>query len=826
MTQSRGAIAATCASLAPPPTELVRCHSASDALESTCSESDSSHEMPLAILMPKAQRPHHVARLKRHNTQESGCESDVTFESDPTSRPISPPFGANNTIKHAADAATTATSQATVVAGKLFVGGLAPEVTALNLREHFGRFGRVTDAVVVRHSTTRKSRGFGFVTFENQVSAAHLAQQAEQSCGPAHVINGRVVEVRSARQPNNHKSRIVRRDAIRGHTQCAVKSVEGLGARDDDDTAAAATATATAECVADNTRGRAVSCDDTDYIRTTSQACDEDHGGDVSLTISVDSDDAPEDSSASSSNETDTSTSTSTPTAAQEQQQRRPGLRVNRRYVSMPDPRVAAHAQAAEAAEALAAEVLAIAVDECESPLTPRGMRWRAMSESVLSPMVKKSSSSSDAAAKHCERLLSGEGGYSSSSSITATEDEEETNNNNNYGGRTSRCSSGTTATNVVSSNACKLFVGGLSPLVRSRDLRVFFTQFGVVKDAVVMFDRRTNRSRGFGFVTFATRAAAALAVCSSPATPEYTLLGKRIDVKVAESRATMASTTSSVSLSSDMHSWQSSTMMMMAPGTFDGLEKGGGVFWGCEEEGAGSNSGASTPSTRRRRNNNSRKAAAASRMHTQKHMMHGEQHQWPQQQWQRVGGPHATVNDHVNYQHQHYAAADAQSVVHGYESPTTPHHHCATTTAGAAAVAPAMQYMLVYPNGQTAYHGMVGSHVYHQPYAAAYYYPSVTSPFMHASAPASPGFASPNCYSFHPSHANANADAADRGAPVVDPVAGGEPASTISLTAESEEYCPRVDSPTTCMDHATLLTSFLESSPPPPPPPPQQHAE
>lgn len=30
-----------------------------------------------------------------------------------------------------------------------------------------------------------------------------------------------------------------------------------------------------------------------------------------------------------------------------------------------------------------------------------------------------------------------------------------------------------------------------------------FFSQFGTVVDAKVMFDRDTGRSRGFGFVTF-----------------------------------------------------------------------------------------------------------------------------------------------------------------------------------------------------------------------------------------------------------------------------------------------------------------------------------
>jgi cold-inducible RNA-binding protein len=48
-----------------------------------------------------------------------------------------------------------------------------------------------------------------------------------------------------------------------------------------------------------------------------------------------------------------------------------------------------------------------------------------------------------------------------------------------------------------------KLFVGGLSWGTSSDDLRQAFSRFGVVLEAVIVNDRATGRSRGFGFVTF-----------------------------------------------------------------------------------------------------------------------------------------------------------------------------------------------------------------------------------------------------------------------------------------------------------------------------------
>jgi RNA recognition motif-containing protein len=48
-----------------------------------------------------------------------------------------------------------------------------------------------------------------------------------------------------------------------------------------------------------------------------------------------------------------------------------------------------------------------------------------------------------------------------------------------------------------------KLFVGGLAWGTSSEALKAAFSQYGDIEDAIVLTDRETGRSRGFGFVTF-----------------------------------------------------------------------------------------------------------------------------------------------------------------------------------------------------------------------------------------------------------------------------------------------------------------------------------
>ncbi|KAI9179020.1 hypothetical protein H9P43_005682 [Blastocladiella emersonii ATCC 22665] len=58
-----------------------------------------------------------------------------------------------------------------------------------------------------------------------------------------------------------------------------------------------------------------------------------------------------------------------------------------------------------------------------------------------------------------------------------------------------------------------KLFIGGLSYDTTNDTLQAHFEEFGKIEDAVVINDRETGRSRGFGFVTFAEESEADAAI-------------------------------------------------------------------------------------------------------------------------------------------------------------------------------------------------------------------------------------------------------------------------------------------------------------------------
>ncbi|XP_045485172.1 heterogeneous nuclear ribonucleoprotein A1 [Pieris rapae] len=75
---------------------------------------------------------------------------------------------------------------------KLFIGGLDYRTTDTSLKEFYEQWGEIVDVVVMKDPQTKRSRGFGFITY----SQAHMVDDAQKN--RPHKIDGRVVEPKRA----------------------------------------------------------------------------------------------------------------------------------------------------------------------------------------------------------------------------------------------------------------------------------------------------------------------------------------------------------------------------------------------------------------------------------------------------------------------------------------------------------------------------------------------------------------------------------------------------------------------------------------------------
>ena len=76
---------------------------------------------------------------------------------------------------------------------KLFVGGLSWDTTNEGLHGAFSRFGEIAEATVINDRDTGRSRGFGFVTFVNDESAASAISEMNGA-----ELDGRTIKVNEA----------------------------------------------------------------------------------------------------------------------------------------------------------------------------------------------------------------------------------------------------------------------------------------------------------------------------------------------------------------------------------------------------------------------------------------------------------------------------------------------------------------------------------------------------------------------------------------------------------------------------------------------------
>lgn len=84
--------------------------------------------------------------------------------------------------------------------GKIFVGGIAPDVTHQEFTDYFKQFGSIIDSQLMIDKDTGKSRGYGFVTYDSAQAVDRVTRQKYV------MFHGRQMEIKKA-EPRNQQTR-------------------------------------------------------------------------------------------------------------------------------------------------------------------------------------------------------------------------------------------------------------------------------------------------------------------------------------------------------------------------------------------------------------------------------------------------------------------------------------------------------------------------------------------------------------------------------------------------------------------------------------------
>ncbi|KAL8501741.1 hypothetical protein ACS0TY_021018 [Phlomoides rotata] len=73
--------------------------------------------------------------------------------------------------------------------GKIFIGGLAKDTTLDTFVKYFGKYGEITDSVIMKDRNTGRPRGFGFITYADP-------SVVDTVIAETHIINSKQVEIK------------------------------------------------------------------------------------------------------------------------------------------------------------------------------------------------------------------------------------------------------------------------------------------------------------------------------------------------------------------------------------------------------------------------------------------------------------------------------------------------------------------------------------------------------------------------------------------------------------------------------------------------------
>merc|ERR1719435_637028 len=106
----------------------------------------------------------------------------------------------------------------------MFIGGLSWQTTPESVREYFSQFGDVAEVMVMKDPATRRSRGFGFITFTQAGSVSKVLSY------PAHQLDGKLIEPKVAVPRKSNPKLVMRTKKIFVGGLSATTSLEDVKA--------------------------------------------------------------------------------------------------------------------------------------------------------------------------------------------------------------------------------------------------------------------------------------------------------------------------------------------------------------------------------------------------------------------------------------------------------------------------------------------------------------------------------------------------------------------------------------------------------------------
>lgn len=117
-------------------------------------------------------------------------------------------------------------------AAKIFVGGLSWDTTQEKLSQYFSQFGEVVDCILMMDTATKRSRGFGFVTYKDPNSVNRVLETSP------HILDNKSIDPKAA-VPRNNTCALIKSPNVQGspsaNRKCNKIFVGGIGQATEDD---------------------------------------------------------------------------------------------------------------------------------------------------------------------------------------------------------------------------------------------------------------------------------------------------------------------------------------------------------------------------------------------------------------------------------------------------------------------------------------------------------------------------------------------------------------------------------------------------------------